>query len=458
MCSDFKDRLNIYTAIFDTLVRRDLHGTFVSQLATSWQASDNGRHWRFSLRPDVTFHNEEGMTAEDVVANLQRACSPEVGGELGTEGVWASYLGETTYSIVDDFTFEMQLARPMADLLELLMAIPILPKSVLGDMPDVFVGSGPYRLGGYSADSVLLEPFVECVTRQPSSEEPITFKVEPDEQKRVDAINNGDAQLVTQLSAQAAKQLASNEMELSHESNLCVAFLINCSAGPGTLKPLRQALNHAVNVDRLIQQGRGGGALRLNGPLTPLHFGCDPRVRPYAYDPDKARALITKAKAAGFDGKLAIDIPMTLPDESPLLGKLIQEDLAAVGIDVTLHHYDDRPAYAHIVKNKEIHDVCCFDSSPLSTYRVLHEKINSDVAGPWWQGYSNPTVNKMLDSAATTVDDHVRRTIYREAYGLIHADAPWIFLYRPIIFFGVSLECAEVQVSPEGILRFEERD
>ncbi len=458
MCSDFKDRLNIYTAIFDTLVRRDLHGTFVPQLAESWEVSDSGRHWRFSLRPDVTFHNEEGMTAEDVVANLKRACSPEVGGELGTEGVWASYLGEATYTIVDDFTFEMQLTQPMADLCELLMAIPILPKSVLGDMPDVFVGSGPYRLGGYSADSVLLEPFLECVTREASAEEPITIKAEPDEQKRLDALNNGEAQLVTNLSAQMAGQLASVDMELSHESNLCVAFLINCSAGPGTDKALRQALNYAVNVDRLIQQARGGGALPLNGPLTPLHFGCDPRVRPYSYDPDKARELVAQAKAAGFDGKLAIDIPMTLPDESPLLGQLIQEDLAAVGLEVTLHHFDDRPAYAHMVKAKEIHDVCCFDSSPLSTYRVLREKVNSDVAGPWWQGYSNPEVNKLLDQAAATIDDKERQAVYREAYGMMHDDAPWIFLYRPINFFGVALECPDVQISPEGILRFEERE
>ncbi len=456
ICSDFKDRLNIFTAIFDTLVRRDLQGHFVPQIAKSWHLSADARRWSFTLRDDVVFHNGERLTAADVVANLQRACDPAVGGELGTEGVWASYIGDATYEIKGDDAFEMQLARPMADLFELLMAIPILPKSVLGQLPNTFIGSGPYELVRHSADEVELAPFAGCVTRQPSASEPLVFRAEPDEQARLAALAQGDAQIITKLSPEGSTDLG--DMELSHESNLCVAFLINCSAGAGQIKPLRQALNYAVDVNRMIQQARNGAALPLNGPLTPLHFGCDPRVRPYPYDPEKARALVAEAKEAGFDGKLAIDIPMTLPDESPLLGRLITEDLAAVGIEVTLHHYDDRPAYAHMVKDKQIHDVCCFDSSPLSTYRVLREKINSDVAGPWWQGYDNSTVNGLLDQAAETVEDGARRDVYRQAYQLMHDDAPWIFLYRPLEFFGAASDAAEVQVSPEGILRFEEAD
>ncbi|MFK7801896.1 MAG: ABC transporter substrate-binding protein [Anaerolineae bacterium] len=453
ICSDQKDRLNIYTAIFDTLVRRDTTGKFVPQLAKSWQISADAQTWNFTLRDDVVFHNGDQLSADDVVASITRACDPVVGGEFGTEGVWASYIGDATLKAIDANTFEMHLARPMADLYELLMAIPIMPKRILPKVPTIFVGSGPYKMGNFSADEVVLEPFEQSVVRQPSAAEPLIFRAEPDEAKRLAAFKAGNL-LVTGLSKLSAAGIV--EQAVAHESNLCVAFLINCSSGPGTDKRIRQALNYGVDVQAMIEAAHHGAANRLSGPLTDLHFGCDPAVQPYAYDPAKARKLIEQAKADGFDGKLNIDIPMTLPNESPLLGEMVKSDLAKVGIDVTLHHYEDRPAYAHMVKAKDIHDVCCFDSSPLSTYRVLREKINSDVAGPWWQGYDNPAVNGLLDKASQTVDDQARQALYHEAYGVMHDDAPWIFLYRPTIFFGIGSDAPKFTVSPEGLLRFEQ--
>lgn len=453
ICSDQKDRLNIYTAVFDTLVRRDLAGKFVPQLAKSWQISADAKTWTLALRDDVVFHNGDHFTAEDVVASITRACDPAVGGEFGTEGVWASYLGDAILSAIDSQTFEIQLARPMADLCELLMAIPILPKRVLPDVPNLLVGSGPYRITSSSKDEVVLEPFAQSAVRHPSVSGTLVFRAEPDEAERLAAFKAGEADVVSALSQANAAKLGDNAR--SHQSNLCVAFLINCSKGAGTDKRVRQALNYAVDVQAMIDAAHNGAAKPLNGPLTDLHFGCDSAIPPYPFDPGKARELIANAKADGFSGQLDIDIPMVLPNESPLLGEMIKKDLAAVGINVTLHHYDDRPAYAHMVKEKRIHDVCCFDSSPLSTYRVLREKINSDVAGPWWQGYDNPAVNGLLEQASQTVDERARQALYHEAYALMHADAPWIFLYRPTIFWAVGADVPQCTVSPEGLLRFE---
>lgn len=453
ICSDQKDRLNIYTAIFDTLVRRDTIGDFVPQLAKSWQISADAKTWTFTLREDVIFHNGDRFSADDVVASIRRACDPAVGGEMGTEGVWASYLGDAKLTAEDRHTFKMQLARPMADLCELLMAIPIMPTGVLPEVPGVLIGSGPYQLAGYRKNSVLLEPFNRSVVRQPSSSEEIIFEAEPDEAKRMAAFKAGKADVVSRLSPQSAAELG--KQAEAHKSNLCVAMLINCGHGPGADKRIRQAVNYATNVQAMIDAAHNGEATPLSGPLTDLHFGCDPSIPPFPYDPDKARGLIEAAKADGYDGKLDIDIPMILPDESPLLGEMISKDLAAVGIEVKLHHYEDRPAYAHMVKEKRIHDVCCFDSSPLSTYRVLREKINSDVAGPWWQGYDNPEVNQLLDEASQTVEDEGRQAIYYRAYKHMHEDAPWIFLYRPTIFWGIGENVPRFSISPEGLLRFE---
>ncbi|MGB1251666.1 MAG: ABC transporter substrate-binding protein [Candidatus Promineifilaceae bacterium] len=447
MCSDAKNRLNLLTAIFDTLVRRDLDGRFVGLLATAWQVTDDAKTWTLQLRDDVVFHNGDQMCSADVVASIQRACSPEVGGELGTEGVWASYIGNADICALDTNSVQIILTRPMADLFELLCAIPIMPQRVLPDVPNTLIGSGPYQLANQTAQAVTLTAFADSKTRHAAYPE-LIWQAEPDAAQRIAALKAGEADLITDLLPADAKQLPHL---LTQQSNLCVAFLINCAALPD--KRVRQALNYAIDIDHIIETAADKGATALSGPLTPLHFGCDPSVAPFEYNPAKARALL---QSADFNRKLIIDLPTRLPDEAPILGQLLTNYFAAIGLEVELRNHADRTTYAHMVKAKQINDLCCFDSSPLSTYRVLREKINSDFAGPWWQGYDNPQVNTLLDQASQTTDESARQAIYYDAYAQMSADAPWVFLYRPTLYWGVQDPDSRVQISPEGLLRFEQ--
>ena len=450
ICSDARNRLNLLTAIFDALVQRDDHGRFVPALATHWHLADDAHTWTFTLRDDVVFHNGATLTPADVVASLRRACDPSVGGEFGTEGVWASYLGDAEMAVAGETAVCITTSRPMADLLDLLVAIPIVPQNALADLPHRLVGSGPYQLVAHGENEVVLEPFPHCRTRWTAAHPRLVWRGEPDAAQRLAALLSGKADLVMDLSQQQANAVeAAGGKKLAQSSNLCVAFLFNIQHSPATDKRVRQAINYAVNVERMIDLARPA-ASPLNGPLTPYHFGCDPWLAPYPYDPVKAQMLLAEV---GFSGKLVIDVPQTLPDEAPLLGELLVENLTAVNLPIELRHYTDRVAYAHMVKAKQIHDACCFDSSPLSTYRVLREKLNSDTAGPWWQGYHNPQVNQLLDQASRTVNPTQRQSIYRTAYRLLHDDAPWLFLYHPTYFWGASQQVGTIPTTPEGLIR-----
>ena len=463
ICSDAKNRLNLLSAIFDTLVRRDAAGLFVAGLASEWHVADDAQTWTFALRDDVLFHNGEQMRASDVVASLRRACDPSVGGELGTEGVWASYLGDAAISVADGNRVQVVTSQPMADLLDLLVAIPIMPQSVLADLPNVFVGSGPWKLAAHDGERVVLETFADSRVRQPAIEresgsgvQRLSWQAVPDEALRIEALRAGRADLITDLSYRNTKNLdKTGHRVLARQSNLCVAFLCNASRGPCADRQVRQALNYAVDVERMIEQALDGGAAPLNGPLTPHHFGCDPMRPAYSHNPDKAYALLA---ASGAETELVVDLPTTIPNEAPLLGELLAEDLADIGFEVELRSFTDRTAYAHMVKAKEIDDVCCFDSSPLSTYRVLREKLNSDVAGPWWQGYHNAKVNGLLDDASRTVDTAQRQAIYRQAYRLLVDDAPWVALYHPTNYWASNDGSGlSVDASVEGVLRLQKK-
>jgi peptide/nickel transport system substrate-binding protein len=81
------------------------------------------------------------------------------------------------------------------------------------------------------------------------------------------------------------------------------------------------------------------------------------------------------------------------------------------------------------VRASDIADLCLFDSSPLSTFRVLAEKIDSRVAGSWWLGYRNPEVEGLIDQARTLTDTAAREALYRRCYRLLQQDPPWLTFY-----------------------------
>ena len=438
ICSDSANRLSLVFSVYEALVEMDEEGAYLPSLAQSWSVGEGGRAWTFHLREGVRFHNGDVLRADDVVATMGRVLDPAIGGAFGTQGVYLSYLGDAEITKVDGLTVRIVTGEPMADLLDLLAAMPIGPASALGLLPREYVGSGPYRVLERKPGEALLEAFPGYWGEAPKFNR-VRWVAEPDAVKRADALLEGRADIVAGVEAEGRTQIAgaAGVALREWESGLCVIFMLNCFEGPCRDARVRQALNYALDVDAIIAKVKGGAASRLNGYLTPHHFGHDPETPPYPYDPAKARALL--AEAGYPDGlKLAFDIPTTMPDEAPRLAEVMARQLAEVGISVEIVAHEDRAGYSEMVREKRIRDGCCFDSSPRSTFRVLREKLHSGLRGPWWEGYENKEVDALIERAQATLGDAERQAIYRRIYRIVRDDAPWIFLYRPTNYWGVA--------------------
>ena len=452
--SDNKDRLSILCAMYEALVQLDAQGNFIPALAKSWTLAEDARTWTFRLRQNVTYHNGAHLTAQDVVASVQRACDPTLGGDLGTEGLYYSYLKDMAIVALDTQTVQMVTVRPMADLLDLIVDIPIVPQRALAGLPNNPVGSGPYRLVEASRELVVMEAFEDYWGGTPPANK-LYWRAEPDPQRRVEQLLAGEADLVTQVPVdqeQRIKAEATTDV-VTAPSSVCAIFMCNAQAGVCIDKRVRQALNYALNISAIIAEVMGGKANPLNGPLSSLHFGYDPELPPYPYDPAKAKTLLTEA-GYGDGMKLVLNVPITLPDEATHLARLMADHYARVGITTEIKEFSDRPGYANMVKNKQIDDACCFDSSPLSTFRPLREKFHAGISGPWWQGYSNPEVDQLLDQAQATTDMKKRQQVYRKAYRLIREDAPWIFFYSPTVAWGIGTQCQGWKPTIDGLIKF----
>jgi peptide/nickel transport system substrate-binding protein len=454
IASDSSNRLSLLFNTYESLVKLDEEGNYQPSLAERWEVGEDARTWTFFLRSGVRFHNGEELRASDVVATLARVLDPAIGGAFGTQGVYISYLGSAEISALDDLTVKIVTEHPMADLLDLVLAMPISPASALDRLPGEYVGSGPYRIAEASDTRLIMAAHDEYWGGTPQYRE-IHWIVEGDPQKRVDAVLSGEADIAAGIGIEGWQRINEQGGGLAHEwdSGLAIIFMANALEGPARDRRVRQALNYALDVDEIIAEIKYGAAKRLNGYLTPHHFGYNPETPVYPHDPDMARRLL--AEAGYEDGlTLVFDIPSAMPDEAPDLARIMTEQYSHVGITLEIVEHQDRAAYSEMVREKRINDAACFDSSPRSTYRVLREKLHSGLQGPWWEGYENEEVNSLIEDAEATVSEADRRAIYQRIYTLVRDDAPWIFLYSPTRYWGVSAAMREWKPRADGLLIF----
>lgn len=449
-CTDATDELTILHAVYDTLVRR-VGQDFVPHLAQSWEVSTDARRWSFHLQPGVAFHDGTPCDADAVAACLVRMAREDKGYTLGAPAVWRQFLGGAQIDVVDRSTLTLTLAEPMADLLDVLeQGFVVAPSAFAAlDAKDygVQIGSGPYRLTKVSKTRITAERIDDHFAGSPANAH-VTWQLEVDPQARLDLLQQGKVQAAIGLDFEKSRCLGT--MRHVFLSPVAIIYLLNAARGPLADADVRLALSLAVDREALIATVMQGAARPLRGFVSPNHFGAgegDGMVM------DRARAKALLAGAGYADGlTLRVDCPTRLPDEAERLTAALGEQLAQVGIKLEVFIHPEREEYAHMVRRKEIRDLCVFDSSPMSTYRVLFEKIDSRVAGSWWQGYANPKVEALIDEGRVKTDRGARADIWRAAYALLQEDPAWLTLYNPLRVIGLAGSHPAFEMPADGVI------
>ena len=454
-CTDAKDVLSVFGALFDPLAARGADLDFVPALAESWQVAEDARTWTFQLRPGARFHNGDAADAESVKYSLERMARPEMGATLGAPGVYHQYLAGLRIDVLDSRRIRLTTAAPLADLLDILSCGYILPPRVAEAAGAEFklhpVGTGPYEFVEHRpGECIRVVRRGDGLLPERRAYHAAEWRYVPDPAERVRMVAENKAQIAMHLQPADLPQSSPITVFRSRDTTAYI-LMFNAAAGPLQDPRLRRALNYAVDRREVIQKVLGGAGYPLAGFVSPRHWGAEPDRPPYPYDPERARSLL---RAAGFGSglRLVLDSPTALPDEAVRLSRVLVEQLGRIGVEVVVNTVADREAYANQVRLKQIHDMCVFDSSPLSTFRVLREKIDSRFKGSWWQGYRNPDVEARLDQAAMTVDDARRKQLYRECFRRLCEDPPWLYLYQHQEITGVAASLGAWRLPDHGII------
>lgn len=438
-------------AMYDKLAERDADMKIIPGLAESWKLVDDTT-WEFKLRDNVYFHNGEKFGAQHVKDTVARFVDPNV------KNVYGSLLKPVKeVKVIDERTVQFITDGPYALLLEVLSNYcEILPNELTSgksDITKVAVGTGPYKFKEYTPGEKLVMTAGDKphFSGQPKAAS-ITWRPVPEAATRIVELKSGHAHLITPVSPLNAAEIESDPnsavLKVAQQSTQIIVF--NIMRPYFQDKRVRQALNLAVDVDGIIKNINKGAGVRANGPFGPGVPGYDASLKPYPYDPEKAKKLLADA---GFGS--GFELTLTTPNGRYLNDKLISEAIAdqwsKVGVKAKVDP-QEWGAFVQGVLGKKW-DAFFFSQGGILTDATASTNFDSSKKGGPWEGYDNPAANQLIQQAAKTMDAGQREKLYQQLSAIILEDAPWLFLYYPQSLYGVAKSLKGWQPSLDGTVR-----
>lgn len=301
----------------------------------------SGTSLKFELRDGAKWHDGQPVTADDVVFTYQRVLDPKE--NVGIRAYFSLWLKEVKKT--GDNSVEFVLNFPFAYALQRIQIAKIMPKHVFdGHWDDAkagkVVGSGPYKVTEQAPLShTSFEKFADYNGPRPAVFQTMLWKSIVDASARVAAISGASPQVqiednVPAENVDALKQAGREVGMADGMNNLWLMF--NTTKAPFDNKLVRQALHYAIDTDKMVKIGLKGAGTPAKAFINTELEGSQPAKIDFAYDPDKAKALLKEAGVSGL--KITLNTSNTTVVASCV--NVIKEGWDAIGVQTTLDAND----------------------------------------------------------------------------------------------------------------------
>ncbi|OYR40895.1 MULTISPECIES: ABC transporter substrate-binding protein [unclassified Halorubrum] len=426
--------------VYEGLLDRDKEGGIIEGLATDWERTEDGSV-RFVLR-DTSFHNGDPVTSEDVRFSIRRIVDDDVGiaspqkNDLGSVSEVVAGDGEVTVSFEGFNPIAFQLFATNGEIVQ---------QSWIEENDGNFInrntnGTGPFVVTEYdSGNEVAYEPNddywggdvpVDALTMSASSES----------STRVNRLLAEETDIVTNVPPQEVSRVESSDVAgINSVPSARIIFLqMRYDVEPFSSQQFRQAMNHAVDVESIIENVLNGFGNITGQPTLEGHVGHNPDIEPYPYDPEEAERLVDESGHAGVEITLQTPIGRYLGDVeiaqaaanqidslSNVSCSLEQREFSSLVQDITTGNIEDKPHFNLLGwGNGE------FDGSQTITPLMTTEGALTIL--------ENEELDQLMVDAESTEDPDERVEILQEANQLAHDLAPWVFLHQQFSVYGVS--------------------
>lgn len=421
----------------------------VPELAERWEVDPTGTLYTFHLRRGVRFHEGGTLSSTDVKATFERYLSPALEAPLAAlfdavEGVPEFRLGNTTsvpgIEAPDPATVRFHLDHPVPFFLQLLTLpdVTILPPALLDRQKARLSpsGTGPFvpreiRFGQVAR----FDRYESYWDRAHVALDGVDLDLAEDSEAGVfQRFLDGQLDVIWDVPyPEAARLSADPEWRAYLESSvqLHTSFVtFRCDRTPLDDVRVRRALNLAVDRQRVNERFFAGLTVLASSILPPQLLGHDPALRPYRYDPERAKALLSEA---GHRDGLSLKVWMAPRDARDPMNPLraVLEDFEAVGVkgEVEVLTGEEMAArtragtFPHLRLRRWFADF----PDPDSFFSSLFHSKTEDVIE---LGFRNEQVDRLVEKGARATDGREREAIYRELNRLVQHEAPLLFLFH----------------------------
>lgn len=430
--------------IFDRLITYDVNYNFIGELAESWTVSDDGLTYTFHLRPGVKWHDGEPFTSSDVVWTIESLFEEEGYGAAAVPGV-------VKVEAIDDLTVALELERPDSTFLHSLArryGFTILPKHLYEgtdprENPQNWepIGTGPFRFVEMVAGShVTLEANEDYFLGAPRIKN-LVFRTFMDMSAAVAALEAGEVQFLSSappfpetIRLMSTPGIATGAVQ----SEILVWLGFNLTREPLNDIRVRMAIAHAIDRDQIAELVyRDLLPASQTVYLSILTDYLDKTAKLPEYNPELAREILEEAGYTADSRGVRLHLTYTGFRASVWgaqeIGDVMRQQLAEVGIDLTVEFYDFAVFAEKIQKNHDF-DIT-WSGGPAGPHFSEFRNFVGSSGARNVMGYDNPEVDDLFAIGAGTTDDTLRRIAYQRIQRLIAADVPrlslveWKYIY-----------------------------
>ena len=421
--------------IYEPLFTWDEDFQVTPELAESHEVSDDGMTNTITLRDGITFHNGDDLTADDVVASIERW-----GGISGLGGSLLENVDDI--EVVDDLTIEFHMTEPYGAFAVALgrqnQGCAIYPESVIDASDDTdldeYIGTGPYRFVEWVSDQhIHLERYDDYVSRdEPTSGyagmknqyvDEFFLRPVPDEASRIAGIQAGDYDYLESVVPDNFETLDNDEnvvAEVMGTSGWAV-FVLNTEEGPCTDWNIRKAIQAAVDCEPLMQAGYGEGFYELDPGIMHQETVWNSQVGAELYDladPDLAAEYLEDADYDGTPIRL-----MTTQEYAHQYNQaaVLEQQLTDAGFEVELEVFD----WATLTERRNNPgDWDIFTTSFSFRVDPIQLPMLQGTSWPgWWSGEEKEELTDRLERETEFED---RFEVLEQIQELFYEDAPQV--------------------------------
>ncbi len=431
--------------MYENLVRFSTKMQIEPGLAESWTQSPEGLVWTFKLRKGVRFHDGTPFDAKAVKYFFDRV--------LGEEKPFKASLYTPFVQgaqVVDDNTVRVTLKQPFAAFLFRLahsaggIVSPAAHQKWGKDLTLHPSGTGPFKFKEWvKSDHVTVERNDGYWGGKPLLDG-VVVKTVREDAARVLMLEAGDADLILNIPPEDITRLRKDPRFAvdSIPTARALYVVINEKKKPFDDVRVRQALNYAVNRESIVKNLFQGNAEAIPGIVAPLQNGYA-KVPGYAYDPKKARELLTQAGVPALKVKLWSPKGRYVKDFE--LAQAVQQDLSAVGVEATLSTME-WGAYLSATKtaqdqtDRELFLLGWSPSTGEAQWGIFPLLHSSQLApkGDNRGFFTSKALDDAVDKATSATSDQSRLGALREAQQIIIKEAPAVFLVSPNMIVGAT--------------------